>query len=69
VALQRNFKALGTFAFQLLQKGNPRYSSAIPRALRHIQGHFERLAHGEGPIQIRHWQKLASEMTQKAVDR
>jgi aminoglycoside/choline kinase family phosphotransferase len=69
VALQRNFKALGTFAFQLLHKGNFRYSAAIPCALRHIQGHFERLSHGEGSIQIRHWQKVATEMMQKAVDR
>jgi len=69
VALQRNFKALGTFAFQVLQKGNARFAPAIPRTLRHIQGHFERLSHGEGSIQVRHWQKVAAEMTQKAVDR
>jgi aminoglycoside/choline kinase family phosphotransferase len=68
VALQRNFKALGTFAFQLLHKGNPRYSPSILRTLKHIQGHFERLSHGEGSIQIRHWQKVASEMIRKAVD-
>ncbi|MDR2560202.1 MAG: phosphotransferase [Holophagales bacterium] len=69
VGLQRNFKALGTFAFQMLQKGNFRYSTAVPRALRHIQGHFECLAHGEGVIQARHWQKAALEMMQKAIDR
>ena len=69
VGLQRNFKALGTFAFQMLQKGNFRYSTAVLRALRHIQGHFEHLAHGEGVIQARHWQKVASEMMQKAIDR
>jgi len=68
VGLQRNFKALGTFAYQMLQKGNFRYSTAVPRALGHIQGHFERLAHGEGVIQARHWQKTASEMIKKAID-
>ncbi|MDR2697738.1 MAG: phosphotransferase [Holophagales bacterium] len=60
VALQRNFKALGTFAFQLRQN-KTRYAQAIPRALRHIHGHFERLSHGEGVIQAEHWLKLANE--------
>jgi aminoglycoside/choline kinase family phosphotransferase len=60
VALQRNFKALGTFAFQLRQN-KTRYARAIPRTLRHIRGHFERLSHGEGVIQAEHWLKLANE--------
>lgn len=55
VALQRNFKALGTFACQLLTRNKTRYAPAIPRTLRHIQGHFERLAHGEGVIQTKNW--------------
>jgi aminoglycoside/choline kinase family phosphotransferase len=61
VALQRNFKALGTFAFQLSNQGKTRYAPAIPRTLRHILGHFERLNHGEGAIQLKHWLKVATE--------
>ena len=64
VALQRNFKALGTFAFQLRQN-KTRYASAIPRTLSHIHGHFERLSHGEGVIQAKHWYKLATERIRK----
>ncbi|MDR0498129.1 MAG: phosphotransferase [Holophagales bacterium] len=60
VALQRNLKALGTFAFQLRQN-KTRYAQAIPRTLCHIQSHFERLSHGEGVIQSEHWHKLANE--------
>jgi aminoglycoside/choline kinase family phosphotransferase len=60
-ALQRNFKALGTFAFQLLRLNKTRYAPAIPRTLRHVQGHFERMSHGEGVIQAKHWLKLVDE--------
>jgi aminoglycoside/choline kinase family phosphotransferase len=58
VALQRNFKALGTFAFQFLHKGGTRYAPAIPRTLGHIHDHFLRLSHGEGVIQANHWIKV-----------
>jgi aminoglycoside/choline kinase family phosphotransferase len=37
MSLQRNLKALGTFAFQIVVKGNPRYRSAIPTTLQHLQ--------------------------------
>ena len=60
-ALQRNFKALGTFAFQMLNQNKDRYAPALYRTLCHIRSHFERMAHGEGAIQLKHWQKLASE--------
>jgi len=60
VALQRNFKTLGTFAFQIRQN-KTRYAQPIPRTLHHIRGHFERLSHGEGVIQAEHWLKLANE--------
>jgi len=59
-AMQRNFKALGTFAYQLLRQKKTRYAPAIPHTLRHIQGHFERLSHGEGVIQTRHWLRLVA---------
>jgi aminoglycoside/choline kinase family phosphotransferase len=61
VALQRNFKALGTFAFQLINRDKARYAPSIPRTLKHVLGHFERLNHGEGAIQLKHWLKLATE--------
>jgi aminoglycoside/choline kinase family phosphotransferase len=60
--LQRNFKALGTFAFQVLHNKKIRYAPAIPRTLRHIQGHFERMSHGEGVIQAKHWLKKSMEI-------
>jgi len=64
-ALQRNFKALGTYAFQLLRRGKTRYAPAIPRTLRHILGHFERMSHGEGVIRAKHWLKLVEDRAQR----
>jgi aminoglycoside/choline kinase family phosphotransferase len=61
VAIQRNFKALGTFAFQLINRNKARYAPSVPRTLRHVLGHYERLNHGEGVIQLKHWLKLATE--------
>lgn len=58
-ALQRNFKALGTFGFQLLQRGKTHFAPAIPRTLRHIHTHFETLRHGEGVIAAENWARLA----------
>jgi len=60
VALQRNFKALGTFAYQLIRQNKTRYAPSIPRALRHILGHFERMSHGEGVIQANHWLRVVN---------
>lgn len=39
-ALQRNIKALGTFAYQTYERRHPAYARYIPRTLRHIQGHL-----------------------------
>ncbi|MCL1894276.1 MAG: phosphotransferase [Holophagaceae bacterium] len=64
IALQRNFKALGTFACQLVTNNKTRYAPAIPRTLRHIHTHFERLTHGEGVIQTRNWLKIVNRMFQ-----
>ena len=58
-ALQRNFKALGTFGFQLLHRGKTHFAPAIPRTLRHLRGHFERIHHGEGVLMAEHWLRLA----------
>jgi len=65
VALQRNLKALGTFACQLLTNGKTRFASAIPRTLRHIRSHFERIAHGEGVIQAKNWLIRAKDRIEK----
>jgi aminoglycoside/choline kinase family phosphotransferase len=43
-ALQRNIKALGTFAYQVHERGHAGYGKYIPRTLRHIQGHLKALA-------------------------
>jgi aminoglycoside/choline kinase family phosphotransferase len=43
-ALQRNIKALGTFAYQVHERGYAVYGKYIPRTLRHIQGHLRELA-------------------------
>jgi aminoglycoside/choline kinase family phosphotransferase len=46
-ALQRNIKALGTFAFQTFERRHPAYARYIPRTIRHIQGHLDALADSE----------------------
>jgi aminoglycoside/choline kinase family phosphotransferase len=43
-ALQRNIKALGTFAYQTHERRHPAYARYIPRTLRHIQGHLSALS-------------------------
>ncbi len=44
IALQRNIKALGTFAFQMFERRHRVYSRYIPRTIRHIRGHLAVLA-------------------------
>jgi aminoglycoside/choline kinase family phosphotransferase len=46
-ALQRNIKALGTFAFQTYTNNHPAYARYIPRTVRHIRGHLDVLADPE----------------------
>jgi aminoglycoside/choline kinase family phosphotransferase len=46
-ALQRNIKALGTFAYQTYVRRHSVYDRYIPRTLRHIQGHLRELADPE----------------------
>ncbi|MCE1228722.1 MAG: phosphotransferase [Firmicutes bacterium] len=58
-ALQRNFKALGTFGFQLVHRQKTHFAPAIPRTLRHILDHFQRLNLGEGVLATEHWMRLA----------
>ena len=52
-AIQRNLKAIGTFAFQKTVRGAARYLENIPRTARMVQEHFEKrkdLAHIHVPL-------------------
>ena len=42
MALQRNLKALGTFGYQTIARGNPVYIQYIPRTLRYARNNLER---------------------------
>ena len=42
MAVQRNLKALGTFGFQTMARGNPVYIQYIPRTLNYLRGNLER---------------------------
>ena len=41
MALQRNLKALGTFGFQTMTRGNPVYIQYMPRTLRYVRTNLE----------------------------
>lgn len=57
-ALQRNIKALGTFAFQTFERRHPAYARYIPRTIRHIQGHLRTLAEPEFKLLLRYFDSL-----------
>ena len=42
MAIQRNLKALGTFGFQTIARGNPVYIQYIPRTLNYVRANLER---------------------------
>jgi N-acetylmuramate 1-kinase len=42
MAVQRNLKALGTFGFQTLSRGNPVYIQYMPRTLNYVRANLER---------------------------
>jgi N-acetylmuramate 1-kinase len=42
MAVQRNLKALGTFGFQTISRGNPVYIQYIPRTLNYVRENLER---------------------------
>jgi aminoglycoside/choline kinase family phosphotransferase len=42
MALQRNLKALGTFGYQTMTRGNPVYIKYMPRTLRHVRTNLEK---------------------------
>jgi aminoglycoside/choline kinase family phosphotransferase len=53
-AIQRNLKALGTFGHQLVQRQRTKFAPAIPRGLRHLKSHFQRLRHHDGVLAMEH---------------
>jgi hypothetical protein len=57
-ALQRNIKALGTFAFQTFERRHPVYARYIPRTLRHIQGHLRTLAEPELALLLKYFDSI-----------
>ncbi len=57
-ALQRNIKALGTFAFQTYDRRHPAYARYIPRTIRHIQGHLRTLADPEFKTLLKYFDSL-----------
>jgi len=58
-ALQRNIKALGTFAYQTYECRHPAYARYIPRTIRHIQGHLQELASAEFEVFTRYFSALS----------
>jgi aminoglycoside/choline kinase family phosphotransferase len=42
MALQRNLKALGTFGYQTMTRGNPVYIQYMPRTLRYARSNLEK---------------------------
>jgi len=60
-AIQRNLKALGTFAFQIVHRNKAHFAPAIPRTIRHLLGHFQRLHHQDGVLACEHMLRLAEE--------
>ena len=66
-AVQRNLKALGTFGHQIVHRGNAHFAPAIPRTIRHLLGHFQRIHHGEGVLAAEHWLRLAEKRLLKAA--
>lgn len=60
-AIQRNLKALGTFGHQLVHRHKAHFAPAIPRTLRHLKGHFQRLNHQEGVLAAEHLLRLTED--------
>ncbi|BDU70747.1 phosphotransferase [Geothrix oryzae] len=60
-ALQRNLKALGTFGHQLVHRRKAHFAPAVPRTLRHLRSHFQRMNHQDGVLACEHMLRLAEE--------
>jgi N-acetylmuramate 1-kinase len=59
-ALQRNIKALGTFAYQTYERRHPAYARYIPRTLRHIRSHLDVLADPELAVLAKYFSVLSN---------
>ncbi|MCJ7525993.1 MAG: hypothetical protein MUP71_12350, partial [Candidatus Aminicenantes bacterium] len=57
-ALQRNIKALGTFAYQTYVCKHPAYARYIPRTLCHIIGHLQMLDDPELDVLSRYFSSV-----------
>jgi hypothetical protein len=57
-ALQRNIKALGTFAFQTYERHHLAYARYIPRTIRHIRSHLQALADPQFKILARYFDSV-----------
>jgi len=60
-AIQRNLKILGTYGHQLVHRKKALFASAIPRTLRHLRAHFQRMNHQDGVLASEHLLRLAEE--------
>jgi len=60
-ALQRSLKALGTFGHQLVHCRKAHFAPAVPRTLRHLRGHFQRMNHQDGVLASEHMLRLAED--------
>ena len=60
-AIQRNLKILGTYGHQLVHRKKAVFASAIPRTLRHLREHFQRMNHQDGVLASEHLLRLAEE--------
>jgi len=67
-AIQRNLKALGTFGHQLVHRKRCHFAPAIPRTIRHLIRHFQRMRHGEGVLAAEHWLRLAENRLMKSAE-
>ena len=60
-AIQRNLKILGTYGHQIVHRKKALFASAIPRTLRHLCEHFQRMNHQDGVLASEHLLRLAEE--------
>jgi hypothetical protein len=60
-ALQRSLKALGTFGHQLVHRRKAHFAPAVPRTLRHLRSHFQRMNHQDGVLASEHMLRLAED--------
>ena len=64
-AIQRNLKILGTYGHQIVHRKKSLFASAIPRTLRHLCEHFQRMNHQDGVLASEHLLRLAEEQLLK----